>query len=212
MPITGFTNDGVLPPFLGPSPAEHSGLMSPYRVSCFDIVDRFALNRSRVQILRGWLQHRAALRHIGFSHGFQWIDGSFLEDKIPGDIDAVTFLYFGSPSFPDPDAAWNAHGNSLNLFDRDAAKANFAVDAFFIDLLDPPEFVVDASRYFLGLFSHQRITMIWKGMLQVRLEDAQDDADALELLSQKEQALPVEPAQAPVNLSLFTGGGLPDAS
>ena len=86
------------------------------------------------------------------------------------------------------------------------------MDAFFIDLLDPPELIVDASRYFLGLFSHQRITMIWKGMLQVRLEDAQDDANALELLSQKEQALPVESAQAPVNLSLFTGGGLPDAS
>lgn len=81
------------------------------------------------------------------------------------------------------------------------------MDAFFIDLLDPPELVVDASRYFLGLFSHQRITMIWKGMLQVRLDDAQDDADALELLSHKERSFPVEPSQAAVNLSLFTEGG-----
>jgi hypothetical protein len=212
MAITEYTNDGVLPPFLGPSPAHESGLMSPYKVSCVETVERFAQSTKRVQILRGWLQHRAALRQIGFNQGFQWLDGSFIEDKQPGDIDAVTFLYFGTPSFPSANEAWALYDQNSNLFNREDVKAVFLVDAFFIDMLDPVEMVVETSRYFLGLFSHQRITMIWKGMLQVRLEDAQDDSDALLLLAEKEQALPLEATQAGTNSLPFDKGGPIDAS
>ena len=45
------------------------------------------------------------------------------------------------------------------------------------------ETLVSMSRYLLQLFSHQRESFFWKGMLQVRLEDEQDDAAALALLA-----------------------------
>jgi hypothetical protein len=184
----------------------------PYKVSAVEIIDRFAQSHERVQILRGWLAHRAALRQAGFAVGFQWLDGSFVEDKLPQDLDVVTFLYIGAPSFPDPNSAWTAVNQNGALFDRGAAKAKFYLDVFFIDLLDPAELVVDTARYFLGLFSHQRITMIWKGMLQVRLEDDQDDSAALLLLAEREQLL-TAPAPLPATtLSLFDIGGSTDAS
>jgi hypothetical protein len=45
------------------------------------------------------------------------------------------------------------------------------------------ETLVLMSRYFLQLFSHQRSTYLWKGMLQVRMDDIQDDSAALLRLS-----------------------------
>lgn len=212
MTVPAYNNDGILPPFLGPSPAHASGLMSPYKVSVLDVVERFATSRERIRILRGWLSHRVALRALGFTGGFQWLDGSFVEDKPPKDLDVVTFVYFGAPSFADPDAAWIQFGVSRHLFERNAAKAGFLLDAFFIDLLDPPELVVDAARYYLGLFSHQRITMIWKGMLQVRMEDAGDEAVALTELDDRELALPPAATELATNLQLFDTGGPADAS
>jgi len=210
--VPAYNNDGILPPFLGPSPAHASGLMSPYKVTVSDIVDRFATSRERITILRGWLQHREGLRALGYDRGFQWLDGSFVEDKEPKDLDVVTFVTFGPPSFADADAAWVSFGSNQHLFDRGAVKAGFRLDAFFIDLLDPPELVVDAARYFLGLFSHQRITMEWKGMLQVRIEAADDEAAALVELESRELALPPLPPEMPINLQLFETGGPADAS
>lgn len=212
MPIPGYNNDGILPPFLGPSPAHASGLMSPYKVGVLEVVDRFATSRARVDILRGWLAHRAQLRNLGFGHGFQWLDGSFVEDKSPRDLDVVTFVYFGPPSFADVDRAWISHDANQQLFERGAAKEGFLLDAFFIDLLDPPEFVIDVARYYLGLFSHQRITMMWKGMLHVRLDSEAEDADALAELRVREQALPPEEPVPAVTMSLFQSGGEGDAS
>ncbi len=212
MPIPGFSNDGVLPPFLGSSPGDASGLMSPYLATSLDVVQRFAQNRQRIDILEGWLNHRIGLRNAGFQHGFQWLDGSFVEDKMPRDLDTVSFIYMGQPSFPDVDSAWSARELSLSLFDRKNAKDSFHVDAFFIDLLDTPEVIVDASRYFLGLFSHQRTTMIWKGMLQVRLEDDNVDQEALEYLREMRQQFPEPDPELGPSLPLFAQGGIDNAS
>ena len=212
MAIPAYNNDGILPPFLGSSPAHASGLMSPYKVTVLDVVVRFASTRARINILKGWLSHRAELRALGFIQGFQWLDGSFVEDKVPRDLDVVTLLYFGAPSFPDPDAAWVSFTSNQQIFDRVAVKTSFQLDAFFIDLLDPPEFVIEAARYYLGLFSHQRITMVWKGMLQVRLESAAEDAAAVAELDQRENALPPEAPEPATNLQLFHSGGDGDAS
>jgi hypothetical protein len=57
------------------------------------------------------------------------------------------------------------------------------LDAFFIDLNASPESIVNVSRYFLGLFSHRRVDGLWKGMLQVRLENVADDAAAAAALA-----------------------------
>jgi hypothetical protein len=39
------------------------------------------------------LEHRAALNALGFVNGFQWCDGSFVEDKDPSDMDVVVFVH-----------------------------------------------------------------------------------------------------------------------
>jgi hypothetical protein len=68
-------------------------------------------------------------------------------------------------------------------------KQKFNLDAFFIDMNGSREVLVSYSRYLLQLFSHQRETFLWKGMLQVRLEDVGGDAAALARL------VPIPPAK-----------------
>ena len=72
-----------MPPFLGSTPGAAPSLMSPYDVTASEIVARFGTTPGRREILRGWLDHRAAMRVIGIDKGFQWLDGSFVEDKEP---------------------------------------------------------------------------------------------------------------------------------
>ena len=67
--------------------------MSPYAATALEVVTTFGDSPERQVILRGWLAHRAAMREAGFRKGFQWLDGSFVEDKQPRDLDIVTFLY-----------------------------------------------------------------------------------------------------------------------
>ncbi|OYZ12930.1 MAG: hypothetical protein B7Y35_15675 [Sphingomonadales bacterium 28-64-96] len=100
----------------------------------------------------------------------------------------VSFLY-RPPGIAAPSqllAVMRANGH---LFQRNLVKAEFRLDAFPIDLDGSAEALVSLARYFLGLFSHRRGDDLWKGMLQVRLEDADDDAAAL-------TALGVDPGSA----------------
>jgi len=183
MPLPpAFTIDGVLPPFTGPQgPGDDPAFMSPYIVTASEVVSRLGTDENRRGILVGWLKHRAALRSLGFVRGFQWLDGSFLENKVPQDLDTVTFLHRPS-GIQDGADLLQLMRASPHLFIRDAVKSAYKLDAFFIDLQGNPETLVSISRYFLGLFSHQRDTFLWKGMAQVRLEDPVDDAAAIAAL------------------------------
>jgi hypothetical protein len=58
-----------------------------------------------------------------------------------------------------------------------------------IDLSLEAEDIVNPTRYYLGLFSHRRVDDLWKGMLQVRLEDDADDLVAMGILDKLELAL-----------------------
>ena len=49
-PIPSFS-DGLLPPYLGASPGEQQGLMSPYKASSMELVAHFATSRERIAIL-----------------------------------------------------------------------------------------------------------------------------------------------------------------
>jgi len=69
-----------------------------------------------------------------------------------------------------------------NLFVRNLVKSAYSLDAFPVDLDGSPEALINSARYVLGLFSHRRGDDVWKGMLQVRLEDVADDAAALAAL------------------------------
>lgn len=182
MPIPAFTIDGVLPPYVGPrGPAGAAEDMSPYVSSALEVVTTLGTSGERRDILRGWLRHRSDLRAIGFERGFQWLDGSFVEDKPPRDLDIVSFLYRpeGIQTAQQLLMVLRANGN---LFVRNLVKAEYKLDFFPVDLDGSPEALVSSARYFLGLFSHRRGDDLWKGMLQVRFEDTADDAAALATL------------------------------
>jgi hypothetical protein len=182
MPIPLFTIDGVLPPYVGPhGPGGAFEDLSPYEVSAFEVVSTLGTTQNRQDILRRWLDHRSALRSAGITRGFQWLDGSFLEQKEPNDLDTVSFIY--RPPTALQSADWVAFINENKpLFDRSQLKQKFRLDALFIDLHGHPESVVEMTRYYAGLFSHRRGDGLWKGMLKVRLENAADDADAFAIL------------------------------
>ena len=150
-----------------------------------EIVQRFATSAERVAILRGLLNYRAALAAVGLDNGYQWLDGSFVEDceatrgRAPGDIDVVTFAY--RPVAMTGNHDWmQFFVQNQNLFDTNQTKADFRCDAYYIDLLKPPHITVSDTAYFNGLFSHHRDTAQWKGMLLVELRS--DDVAARQLL------------------------------
>lgn len=183
------TIDGVLPPFQGSEPGDIPALMSPYQVGPLDVVQRYGTTDQRKAILKNWLNHREALRNLGIARGFQWLDGSFVEEKDPNDLDLVIFAH--RPAASQDGVSWKALlMANQNLFSRPQVKQTYNLDTFFLDMSGNPETLVSMSRYLLQLFSHQRVTFLWKGMLQVRLEDTGEDAQAMALLTPQGNIVP----------------------
>ena len=169
--IPPWNSAGVLPPIrpnvLGSSPDR-----SPYVVDLAVLFDRFATSPERMAILDGLLRFRADLHAAGITSGFQWLDGSFLEQvetlegRAPRDMDVVTFL-----------ALLQRHGS---LFDQKHVKATYAMDAYFAVLGQPTDhWQVKNIAYWYSLWSHRR-DGLWKGFVQVDLDPSQDgDARAI---------------------------------
>jgi hypothetical protein len=130
----------------------------------------------------GFLTLRDLLFDLGIK-GFQWLDGSFLEDieaqasRDPGDIDVVTFV--ADPL--DLHALATLINSNLWLLDQNHTKTNYRVDHFLVPLGSAPRNLIELTRYWYGLFSHRR-DGVWKGMLKVDLSDPIDDAAASALL------------------------------
>lgn len=187
----------VLPPFVGDDPGMKAS-MSPYDVTMLALVERFATSIERVAILRGLLSYRRALFQIGLVDGYQWLDGSFVEDveasrkRAPKDIDLVTFA--SSPADATERMTW--FRANTNLFDARKTKQAFMCDAYFVDFRKRADLLVDDARYWFGLFSHQRGTTLWKGMLKVpMLSDEAGDDPALTLLNMLATNLEADNAQ-----------------
>jgi hypothetical protein len=163
---------GVLPPYVGNNPAVPTSV-SPYSVTATELVGRFATSPERLGILSGLFTYRAQLRGAGIVDGFQWIDGSFVEDiemlegRPPNDADVVTFAR--RPAVAATQGAWTTffQGN-LGLFNPVALKATMNCDAYYVDLDLPPHLTVSSTGYWYGLFSHRR-SGAWKGMLRLPL-------------------------------------------
>jgi hypothetical protein len=68
-----------------------------------------------------------------------------------------------------------------NVFNSNQAKIEFGCDHYFLDLLKRPALLVADTSYFFGLFTHQRTSYLWKGMLELPLNS--DDLSARALLS-----------------------------
>ncbi len=185
-PIPSWDELGLLPP-IRPGAQSSDRDRSPYPVRLADVVRRFGGTLDRRLILRGLLRFRAGLRELGISAGFQWLDGSFFENveeargRSPNDIDVVTFSEFG-----DEAEQQTRYAESPELFDHIAAKLNFSVDNYFVELgaAMAREDVRDIG-YWYSMWSHRREDQRWKGFVEV---DLGDDADALALLEQLDAA------------------------
>jgi len=96
MPIPAWNAFGVLPPAQG---GLTSAGRSPYTVSLTDLVLHYGTSTERCAIIAGFLRYRAALHAAGLVAGFQWVNGSFVENveeqegRPPNDIDVVTFYH-----------------------------------------------------------------------------------------------------------------------
>jgi hypothetical protein len=188
--IPPFTISGVLPPFTGQD-VTHSASVSPFDVGMVDFIQHFGINEPRKAILIGLLNYRRDLRALGFEEGYQWIDGSFVEDveavrgRAPDDIDLVTIA-------PRPEAYSSANdwadfvASNADIFYPTRAKEKYKTDAYFIDLGKRPELIVEDATYWYGLFSHQRASALWKGMLRIPISS--DDEKARSLLELDEDA------------------------
>ncbi|WP_309603042.1 DUF6932 family protein [Sphingomonas sp.] len=184
--IPEFELGNVLPPFMGGDVLGQFHPRSPYVASMSELVARFATSPERATILRGLMDYRDALRDIGFLRAFQWIDGSFVEacelikGRPPGDVDVISVVQ--RPEEHADENAWaafvGAHANGL--FDSDFCKATYSCDSYFIDLGIEPSAVSEQSAYWFGLFSHQRDTFRWKGLVQIDLQ-SDDEAAMLQL-------------------------------
>ena len=164
---------GLLPPYLISSSLGEEG--SPYPVRLADIILRFGDTTARRTLLAGLLGFRAALHTAGVHEGFQWLNGSFVEDKMgrsgeePNDIDVVTFFHI--PAGQTKEALAKA---APSLFDPREAKRLYGVDAYPV-VLDPDRlsYLVGISAYWNSLWSHSRNGQ-WKGYLEVALSDDDD--------------------------------------
>lgn len=175
--IPSFDHNGVLPPFLG-NPALGSNQVSPYTTTTLELCQRFATSPQRISILRNFLSFRSEMRKYGIT-GFQYLDGSFIEDiensslkRPPNDLDLLTFYY---PISPTQEA--NIFTNFDDFVNRPQCKINYSLDHLIINLGTNPADLVEFTRYFIQLFTHNR-SNIWKGMLKLDVGAVGEDDDA----------------------------------
>ena len=179
--IPAWNSTGVLPPI---DISDPTGIeRSPYPVRLIDVLERFCTSQQRHSILCGFLEYRAAIHGLGFVDGFQWLDGSFLEDvellehRSPNDIDVVTFLRSPSNIDPLPNGWEDVLSNPM------ATKSNFRVDGYTVALFElPSDQIVIWGAYWYSMWSHKR-SLTWKGFLQVDLA-MNDDSEALRWMSE----------------------------
>jgi hypothetical protein len=175
--IPAWTAAGVIPPVssVGPSSAERS----PYLVSLSEFVLRFGLSPRRKQILNGFLQYRNRFHSAGVTEGFQWLDGSFLENieltesRDPNDLDVVTFY-----SLPTGVTQQQMLSLAPDLFPssaigRASLKTSYFVDAYEVSLRLRTSSLIQQSTYWYSMWSHRR-DQSWKGYLQIDLDPGED--------------------------------------
>lgn len=147
---------------------------SPYKISLLDFYKRFVkVSPERKKLLDGLIAFRSEMHSLGVTEGFQWIDGSFLENiekienRSPNDIDTVVFVEGYSTD--------NVEGIIQFISDKRAIKEQFNIDFYheWITELTPRQ-LVDVSVYWYGMWSHTR-NQQWKGFIQIDLNPDEDE-------------------------------------
>ncbi len=180
--IASWNMAGVLPP-IWPGEDGQSPNRSPYLVKLTEVIEHFSITPERIAILDGFLNYRAALHQANIVKGFQWLDGSFLENvevlesRAPKDVDVVTFFHL-----PNDQTQISLLSQDARLFDPALAKQAFAVDAYPFVLGNPTENRhVKEISYWYSMWSHRR-DGTWKGFLQIDLAP-NADAEAKQFLA-----------------------------
>lgn len=182
-----WNSDGLLPPMNGDSLTKQG--QSPYRCSLVELIDRFGLTTERSQLLDGLFRYRAALHDLGVDTGFQWINGSFVENKekklnkAPNDIDLVTFF-----QVPDLLQMRSGEPEVAQIFDVAFTKKEFGLDAHVSPLGN--KLTAKTAReitYWAGQWGHTRAGQ-WKGFVEVPLT-SENDLEAREYLRKLSESL-----------------------
>ncbi len=166
---------------------------SPYVCSIEDFYKRFCYTSERLELFKGLLIFRKYLYDniipiIPGVTGFQWVDGSFCQDKEtsqkcpPKDIDVWTaFSYEGIP-------ATDKQAEILQLINTQTAKLYFKnqmkIDAYFTTFYNEPHLFYQRMKwaaYWCGIWSHTRGFNERKGFCQIPL-DQTDDSNLLSKL------------------------------
>jgi len=175
---------GLIPP-IRPSQPGHSPDRSPYTVSIDVLVDYFSFSEKRIEILYGLLLYRKELYEIGIIDGFQWIDGSFVEkveeaeSRDPRDVDVVTFY-----ALPNGQTQTSLLKDHSELFNHERIKSTFLVDSYYQQLGDKlSKNQIVRISYWYSMWSHRR-DGIWKGFIQVDLNQTLD-YEVLKVLNSK---------------------------
>lgn len=161
---------GIIPP-VSPGQVGNSPDRSPYIVPMDGFVDMFSLSDHRNRLLVKFLEYRNLWYQAGIHQGFQWIDGSFmenielLEDRGPKDIDVVTFASI--PAAISQETPPEACGL---LFDHAHCKHRYHVDAYFVQTGNVVnEYTIKLVSYWYSVWSHRRDNT-WKGFIQIPLD------------------------------------------
>ena len=134
--IPAWNNIGALPP-IAPGAPGHSSERSPYAVNIHQIVGTFGFTERRRTILRGVLGYRESMYRAGITRGFQWIDGSFIEDvetlenRDPNDLDVVTFFHL--PQGMDQREFFHKHGDLFRLDQLERNTKSMATHVFWVN-------------------------------------------------------------------------------
>lgn len=190
-PIPFFDHNRVLPPYQGSEPTS-SDQVSPYDCSIIELCHRFATSNERIAILEGFISFREKMTSEDITSGYQWLDGSFLEDiealekRPPKDIDVVTFYAGKFEKAPGiiVDVNKNIISNFIEFAKPRLAKVKYRVDNQPVDISTNPFTIIEATRFWIQLFTHRR-NQVWKGILRIPINTPVEDQQALQYLISK---------------------------
>jgi len=184
--VPHWNTHGVLPP-IAPGELGNSLFRSPYAVGLPEVVDCLSISTERIAILDGFLRFRSELHRVGLVSGFQWLNGSFLEniedleDRQPNDLDVVTFY-----AMPTGQSQQSLFAGKTYLFDNTQLRQDYKIDGYFRELgANISSDNITMITYWYSMWSHRR-NGLWKGFLQVDLDSANDEEARNRLDAKKE--------------------------
>lgn len=175
---------GLLPYSVSQESPQISGT-APYHASLDELVCRMGTSTERLDILSGYVAYRRELKSVGIIKGFQWVNGSFLEEtqrfykREPADIDVVTFF-----RLPEGVNFKDLKQERPDLFDSDLSTAAYRVDTAMLDFIDQPfsDSICKTTAYYHGLWSFQNLVKLKKaakrkGYVEIDLLEDEDPVD-----------------------------------